>query len=75
MQLDEATDISQCVCVCYVHADAIKEKFLVCDSLLETTKAFDTLEMVKRFLQNKTLTGKKSFILLRCLVTHLVLLL
>jgi hypothetical protein len=29
-------------------------------SVLETTKAVNVLEMVKRFLPNKTLTGKKS---------------
>jgi hypothetical protein len=41
MQLDETTSISQCsqllVFVRYVHADAIKEEFLFCESLLETT--------------------------------------
>jgi hypothetical protein len=79
MQLDEITDISQCsqlpVCVRCVHDDAIKE-FLFYESLLETTKAVDVLEIVKRFLPNKTLTGKKRFILfaqtelLRYMVMH-----
>jgi len=49
----KTTDISQCsqplVFVRYVHADAIKEEFLFCESLLETTKAVDILEMVKSF--------------------------
>jgi hypothetical protein len=50
MQLNETTDISQCslllVFVRYVHADVIKEEFLFCESLLETTKVGDVLEMV-----------------------------
>lgn len=85
MQLDETTDISECsqllVFVRYVHADAIKEEFLFCESLSETTKAVDVFEMVKLFFTNKTLIGKKNFILfalmelLRCLVINLVLLL
>jgi hypothetical protein len=52
MQLDETTDISQCsqflVFVRYVHADAIKE-FLFCESLLETMRAVNVLDMVKSF--------------------------
>jgi hypothetical protein len=52
MQLGETTDIPLCsqllVFVRYVHADTIKEEFLFCESLLETTKAADILEMVKR---------------------------
>jgi hypothetical protein len=43
MQLDGTTDISQgsqlLVFVRYVHADAIKEEFLSCKPLLETTNA------------------------------------
>jgi hypothetical protein len=67
-----------------VHDDTIKEEFLFCESLLETTKAANVLEMVKiLFLQRrekKLLTGKKSFTLfaqlelLRFLVIYLVLL-
>jgi hypothetical protein len=57
MQLDETTDISQCtqffVFVRYVHADAIKEDFLFCESLLETTNSVDVLEMVTSFCQTK----------------------
>lgn len=55
MQLDESTDVSQCsqllVFVRYVHHDtrSIKEEFLFCDSLLETTKASDVFEIIKRF--------------------------
>jgi hypothetical protein len=43
MQLNETTDISQCsqelVFVRYMHDDAMKEKFLFCESILESTKA------------------------------------
>jgi hypothetical protein len=50
-QLDETTDISQCsqllVFGRYVQADAIKEEFLFCEFLLETTKNVDSLKMVK----------------------------
>ncbi|CAG9562242.1 unnamed protein product [Danaus chrysippus] len=55
MQLDESTDVSQCsqllVFVRYVKHDtrSIKEEFLFCDSLLETTKASDVFEMIKKF--------------------------
>jgi hypothetical protein len=69
MQLNEATDFSQCsqllIFVRYVNADAIKEEFLFCESLLETTKAVDVLEIVNSFffLPNETLTGKESFML------------
>jgi hypothetical protein len=57
MQLEETTDISKCsqllVFVRYVLADAIKEEFLFCESLLETKKAVDILEMVKSFFCKK----------------------
>jgi hypothetical protein len=53
MHLDEATDISQCnqlfVSVHSVHADTIKEQFLFCESLFETTKAVDIMVMAKIF--------------------------
>ncbi|XP_030747824.1 protein ZBED8-like [Sitophilus oryzae] len=55
IQLDESTDVSQCsqllVFVRYVQQDtrSIKEEFLFCNSLLETTKASDVFEMIKRF--------------------------
>jgi hypothetical protein len=59
MQLEETTDICQCsqlhVFVRYVLADAIKEEFLFCESLLETKKAVDVLEMVKSFFLPKKL--------------------
>ena len=42
MQLDESTDVSQCaqllVHVRYMHADTIKEEFLFCELLSETTR-------------------------------------
>jgi len=47
IQLDESTDVSQCaqllVYVRYMHTDAIKEEFLFCEPLSETTKAADML--------------------------------
>jgi len=53
IQLDESTDISQCAqLLAYVrcmHADAIKEEFLFCEPLSETTKAADILQMVNNF--------------------------
>jgi hypothetical protein len=64
MQLDETTDISLhsqlLVFVRYVHADAIKEEFLFCESLLETTKAVDILEMVKRLFAKQNLDWKEK---------------
>lgn len=64
MQLDEATDVSQCsqllAFVRYVHADAIKEEFLFCEPLLETTKAIDILEMVKSFFDKQAFDWKKN---------------
>ena len=53
MQLDETTDIAQCsqllVFVRYVHINTIKEEFLFCEPLIETTKAIDVFEKVKTF--------------------------
>uniref|UniRef100_A0A7M4F4W3 Zinc finger BED-type containing 5 n=1 Tax=Crocodylus porosus TaxID=8502 RepID=A0A7M4F4W3_CROPO len=64
MQLDETTDISQCsqllVFVCYVHADTIKEEFFCCESLLETTKAINVLEMVKSFFAKQNFDWKEK---------------
>ena len=64
MQLDETTDISECsqllVFVRYVHADAIKEEFLFCESLSETTKAVDIFEMVKRFFYKQNFDWKEK---------------
>jgi hypothetical protein len=57
MQLDETSDISQCsqllVFVRYVHTDAIKQEFLFCESLLETVKAVDVLEMVESYFSKQ----------------------
>ncbi|XP_042227387.1 protein ZBED8-like [Homarus americanus] len=64
MQLDETTDVSQCsqllVFVRYMHADAIKEEFLFCESRLETTKAIDILEMVNSFFAKQNFDWKKN---------------
>jgi hypothetical protein len=76
MQLNKTIDSSQCsqflIFVRYVHADAIKEKFLFCGSLWK---------LVKIILPSHTFTGKKWFIiyaqmkLMQCLVIFLILLL
>ncbi|KAL0879709.1 hypothetical protein ABMA27_003424 [Loxostege sticticalis] len=64
MQLDESTDVSQCsqllVFVRYVKHDtrSIKEEFLFCDSLLETTKASDVFEMIKIFFIEQNVDWK-----------------
>jgi hypothetical protein len=51
MQLSKTTDIPQCsqllVFVHYVHANDITPEFLFCESIMETTKTIDVLEMVK----------------------------
>ncbi|XP_042203602.1 protein ZBED8-like [Homarus americanus] len=64
MQLNETTDVSQCsqllVFVRYMHADAIKEEFIFCEPLLETTKAIDTLEMVNSFFAKQNFDWKKN---------------
>lgn len=64
IQLDETTDVSQCsqllVFVRYVHADTIKEEFLFCEPLLETTKAIDIYEIVDRFFANQNFDWKKN---------------
>ena len=66
MQLEERTDVSQCAqllaYVRYMHADAIKEEFLFCEPLSETTKAADVLQMVNNFFVNKTSTGKEILV-------------
>ena len=64
MQLDESTDVSQCaqllVFVRYMHADTIKEEFLFCEPLSETTKAADVLEMVNNFFAKQDFNWKRN---------------
>lgn len=64
MQLDESTDVSQCsqllAFVRYVHDDEIKEEFLFCEPLLETTKASDVFEIVKNFFAKHNFDWKKK---------------
>ena len=64
MQLDESTDVSQCaqllVYVRYMHADTIKEEFLFCEPLSETTKAADVLEMVNNFFAKQDFNWKRN---------------
>ena len=53
VQLDESADVSQfaqlLACVRYMHADAIKEEYLFCESLSGFTKAADVLQIVNNF--------------------------
>ena len=64
MQLDESTDISNCsqllVYVRYVHTDAMKEEFLFCEPLLETTKRVDVLAIINRFFVKHDFDWKKK---------------
>ncbi|XP_035213968.1 protein ZBED8-like [Stegodyphus dumicola] len=72
MQLDETTDISNCsqllVFVRYVSADTIKEEFLFCEPLLQTTKAVDVLTILNVFFSKHDFDWKKktSFTLYGC---------
>jgi hypothetical protein len=43
-----------------VHADAIKEKFLFCKSLLETTKGVSVLKIVKCFFAKQNFDCKEK---------------
>jgi hypothetical protein len=43
-----------------VHTDAIKEKFLFCESLLETTKVINVLEMVKSLFAKQNFDWKEK---------------
>uniref|UniRef100_A0A7M4E8X6 DUF4371 domain-containing protein n=1 Tax=Crocodylus porosus TaxID=8502 RepID=A0A7M4E8X6_CROPO len=57
-------DLSQCIQLLvfdpYVHADTIKEEFLFCESLLETTKAIHILELVKSFFAKQNFDWKEK---------------
>ena len=65
MQLDESTDVSQCAqllaYVQYIHLHAIKEEFLFCKPLSETTKAADLLQMVNDFLAKQDFNWKRNW--------------
>lgn len=54
LQLDESTDVSNCaqllVFVKYVYKNEIKEDFLFCEPLTETTKAVDIMSIMNVFL-------------------------
>jgi hypothetical protein len=60
LQLDESTDISNCsqllVFVRYANASLIKEDFLFCEAVTETTRAVDILEMVNSFFRAHSLS-------------------
>ncbi|XP_042901087.1 protein FAM200C-like [Parasteatoda tepidariorum] len=69
MQLDETTDISNysqlLVFVRYVSLDTIKEEFLFCESLLQTTKAVDVLAMLNVFFTKQDFGWKEKLHSLR----------
>lgn len=64
IQLDESTDVSQCAqllaYVRYVHPEAIKEEFLFCETLSETTKAADILQIVNNFFTEHDFEWKRN---------------
>ena len=66
MQLDESTNVSQCAqllaYVRYMHADAIKEEFLFCEPLFESTKAADVLQTVNNFFAKQDSTGREILV-------------
>ena len=43
-----------------MHADAIKEEFLLCESLSETAKAADVLQMVNNFFAKQDFNWKRN---------------
>ena len=64
MQLDESTDVSQRAHLFaydrYVHAGAIKEDFLFCEPLPESTKAADVLQTVNNFVAKQDFNWKRN---------------
>ena len=64
MQRDESTDVSQCVqllaYVRYKQAHAIKEEFLFCKLLFETTKAAILLQMDNNFFAKQDYNWKRN---------------
>lgn len=64
IQLDETTDISNCsqllVFVRYISADTVKEEFLFCEPLLQTTKAVDVLAMLNGFFDRHDFNWKQK---------------
>ncbi|XP_035227366.1 protein ZBED8-like [Stegodyphus dumicola] len=64
MQLDETTEITNCsqllVFVRYVSADTIKEEFLFCEPLLQTTKAVDVLAILNVFFSKHDFDWKQK---------------
>ncbi|XP_042901722.1 protein FAM200C-like [Parasteatoda tepidariorum] len=77
MQLDETTDISNysqlLVFVRYVSLDTIKEEFLFCESLLQTTKAVDVLAMLNVFFTKQDFGWKEKLHSLRTDGAHVML--
>jgi len=76
IQLDESTDVSQCVqllaYVRYMHADAMKQEFLFCKPLSEATKAADILQMVNNFFAKQDFNWKRNIgsLYLQCLANR-----
>ncbi|XP_015920301.2 protein FAM200C-like [Parasteatoda tepidariorum] len=69
MQLGETTDISNytqlLVFVGYVSLDTIKEEFIFCESLLQTTKAVDVLAILNVFFTKQDFGWKEKLHSLR----------
>ena len=64
LQLDESTDVSNCSqllsFVRYVNGNKIKEEFLFCEPLLETSKASNVFRMVNKFFVKQNFDCKKK---------------
>ena len=60
LQLDESTDVSNysqlLVFVRYVHENDIKEEFLFCEPLTQTTRAVDVMEVINSFFESNSLS-------------------
>ena len=64
MQLDENTDVFQCVQLLayarYMHADVIKQEFLFCEPLFGTTNAANVLQMGNNFFAKQDFNWKRN---------------
>ena len=66
LQLDETTDVSQCcqllAFVRYVHNNSIKEEFLFCEKLTETSKGTDVLRIINDFFVQENFDWKAKLL-------------
>ena len=64
LQLDKSTDVSYCSqlvsYVRYVNGDKIEEKFLFCESLLNTAKTNDVFKKANEFFVKQNFDWKKK---------------